>query len=564
MVPMRLQTAAVRTLVAVATGAVVLSTAVPPAFGATPTPAAPTVASGTQLDPQGPVGPEPGVDGGTLHPRDSVAASTMDSSAIIARGESWTIAAVPYSQTTYLNGYRTDCSGFVSMAWGLTGSYGEPISLTTQTLPNVATQISVGQLMPGDILDYNSTADPVNGSHVVLFGGWVDRSEKYYYGLEEAGDSGAIVHIIPFPYFAGAMDGTSTWIPYRYNGTVVDLPAIPPVPLSPPEPPDTPWETAWNGSAVTLAWSPSVTATSYVVLVDGATVATVSGTSATVGGLAPDTAIEIQIEAVNAKGPSPPSTPAALVSPTVAVGVVADPVGGYWVVADDGGVFSYAGAHFYGSTGGLHLNKPVVGMAATPDGGGYWLVAADGGLFAFGDAHFYGSTGGLHLNKPVVGMAATPDGGGYWLAAADGGIFAFGDARFYGSTGAYHLNRPVVGMAATPDGGGYWLVASDGGLFTFGDARFYGSTGAYHLNRPVVGMAATPDGGGYWLVASDGGIFTFGDARYEGSLGGMGYSDVAGMEAGIGYLLVHRYRSGGTWLINAFGPSIGTPNTVAG
>ncbi len=522
MVPMRLQTAAVRTLVAVATGAVVLSTAVPPAFGATPTPAAPTVASGTQLDPQGPVGPEPGVDGGTLHPRDSVAASTMDSSAIIARGESWTIAAVPYSQTTYLNGYRTDCSGFVSMAWGLTGSYGEPISLTTQTLPNVATQISVGQLMPGDILDYNSTADPVNGSHVVLFGGWVDRSEKYYYGLEEAGDSGAIVHIIPFPYFAGAMDGTSTWIPYRYNGTVVDLPAIPPVPLSPPEPPDTPWETAWNGSAVTLAWSPSVTATSYVVLVDGATVATVSGTSATVGGLAPDTAIEIQIEAVNAKGPSPPSTPAALVSPTVAVGVVADPVGGYWVVADDGGVFSYAGAHFYGSTGGLHLNKPVVGMAATPDGGGYWLMAADGGIFAFGDAHFYGSTGGLHLNKPVVGMAATPDGGGYWLAAADGGIFAFGDARFYGSTGAYHLNRPVVGMAATPDGGGYWLVASDGG------------------------------------------IFTFGDARYEGSLGGMGYSDVAGMEAGIGYLLVHRYRSGGTWLINAFGPSIGTPNTVAG
>ncbi|MGH9047787.1 MAG: hypothetical protein ACRDVW_10830, partial [Acidimicrobiales bacterium] len=63
-------------------------------------------------------------------------------------------------------------------------------------------------------------------------------------------------------------------------------------------------------------------------------------------------------------------------------------------------------ATYYGSTGGLVLNKPVVGMAATPDGKGYWLVASDGGIFSYGDATYYGSTGGLVLNKPVVGMAA--------------------------------------------------------------------------------------------------------------------------------------------------------------
>jgi hypothetical protein len=51
------------------------------------------------------------------------------------------------------------------------------------------------------------------------------------------------------------------------------------------------------------------------------------------------------------------------------------------------------------------LNKPVVGMEATIDGGGYRFVAADGGIFDFGDAVFYGSTGAIHLNKPVVGMA---------------------------------------------------------------------------------------------------------------------------------------------------------------
>ena len=75
-------------------------------------------------------------------------------------------------------------------------------------------------------------------------------------------------------------------------------------------------------------------------------------------------------------------------------------------------------------------NAPVVGMAATPDGKGYWLVASDGGIFTFGDAGFYGSTGALTLNKPIVGMAATPDGKGYWLVASDGGIFTFGDAAF--------------------------------------------------------------------------------------------------------------------------------------
>ena len=45
------------------------------------------------------------------------------------------------------------------------------------------------------------------------------------------------------------------------------------------------------------------------------------------------------------------------------------------------------------SAGLARLNKPIVGMAATPDGNGYWLVASDGGIFNYGDAGFYGSTG---------------------------------------------------------------------------------------------------------------------------------------------------------------------------
>ena len=217
-------------------------------------------------------------------------------------------------------------------------------------------------------------------------------------------------------------------------------------------------------------------------------------------------------------------------------------VPGYWMTASDGGMFTYGVSPYYGSMGGIPLNKPVVGLARAKDGGGYWLVATDGGIFTFGNATFHGSTGAIALNQPIVGMAPTPSGNGYWLVAADGGIFCFGDAPFYGSTGSIRLNKPIVGMTPTPSGHGYWLVATDGGIFAFGDAGFFGSEGGKPLNQPVVGMAAVPGGGGYWMVASDGGIFSFGTASFHGSTGGTHLNKpIVGMaptSSGSGYWLV--------------------------
>jgi hypothetical protein len=54
-----------------------------------------------------------------------------------------------------------------------------------------------------------------------------------------------------------------------------------------------------------------------------------------------------------------------------------------------------------------------------------WLVASDGGIFSFGDARFHGSTGALSLNKPIVGMTAISTGRHYLLVASDGGTFGF-------------------------------------------------------------------------------------------------------------------------------------------
>ena len=212
---------------------------------------------------------------------------------------------------------------------------------------------------------------------------------------------------------------------------------------------------------------------------------------------------------------------------------------GYWMVASDGGIFAYGDAKFFGSTGAIKLNMPIVGMAATPSGNGYWLVASDGGIFAFGDAGFYGSTGAMKLNKPIVGMAATPSGDGYWLVASDGGIFAFGDAGFFGSTGAIKLNKPITGMTPSSTGKGYRMVATDGGIFSFGDAAFHGSAGGTALAKPIAGMAPTPTGGGYWLAGSDGKIFGYGDASDFGSVSSLkSVVAMAPTPSGAGYWAV--------------------------
>ncbi len=183
-----------------------------------------------------------------------------------------------------------------------------------------------------------------------------------------------------------------------------------------------------------------------------------------------------------------------------------------WVVDSSGAVFgendlSGPPVDNLGDTSGVRLNQPMVGMSPTSDGQGYWLVAADGGIFTYGNAVFHGSLGSIRLNQPVVGMATTPDGAGYWLVASDGGIFTFGDAPFYGSLGSIHLTKPIEAMIATPDGGGYWMVASDGGIFCFGDAVFHGSLGGRTLSAPIAGMI--PNGSGYTLIGQDGQLYPF-------------------------------------------------------
>ena len=151
----------------------------------------------------------------------SASTASISPNEIESRAAYWVSLHVPYSQSAYIDAnsapigpYRTDCSGFISMAWGLSSS------LSTQTLPNVSQRLpSYSGLQLGDILDYNSTIDPVNGSHVVMFVSWANPQHTEYTEMEEAGGIGAVERTIQFPYDS-SMDGSGTWVPYRYNNVV--------------------------------------------------------------------------------------------------------------------------------------------------------------------------------------------------------------------------------------------------------------------------------------------------------------------------------------------------------
>lgn len=93
----------------------------------------------------------------------------------IQRGFGWLDADVPYSQSRQYEGYRTDCSGFVSMCWELDQSYPTSTFYAGDGDANVLG--SFDELAPGDAL--------VKNGHMVLFLGWNDRNKSAACVLEQ-------------------------------------------------------------------------------------------------------------------------------------------------------------------------------------------------------------------------------------------------------------------------------------------------------------------------------------------------------------------------------------------
>ncbi|MCX4677011.1 peptidoglycan-binding protein [Streptomyces sp. NBC_01433] len=162
--------------------------------------------------------PEPATPQGETGPLNGSGASGPPSSTsglrkttradIINRAKKWVSAKVPYSMGKYWSdGYRQDCSGFVSMAWNLGGNE------WTGSLAAYGTRISRSELQPGDMLLFHNPADPSKGSHVTIFGGWTDHTHSHYIAYEQARPS-TRKQSTPMAYW----NNSSKYVAYRYKG----------------------------------------------------------------------------------------------------------------------------------------------------------------------------------------------------------------------------------------------------------------------------------------------------------------------------------------------------------
>lgn len=101
---------------------------------------------------------------------------------VMRRAKTWVDRKVPYSMQRAFQGYRTDCSGFVSMALKLP----MPGPDTTE-LPKYLVRIDPSQLRRGDIIGNIGPGTGLSAGHVVIFDRFLDNRQDKYLAYEEHG-----------------------------------------------------------------------------------------------------------------------------------------------------------------------------------------------------------------------------------------------------------------------------------------------------------------------------------------------------------------------------------------
>jgi|SRR4051812_23816221 hypothetical protein len=102
--------------------------------------------------------------------------------------------------------YRTDCSGYVCMAWRA------PSEPSTHEFDQLGHEITRDDLQPGDALLWKGEGGyGVDGGHVLLFARWADPGRTHYLGFELAGNQCARLWTVPYPY----RDADPRYVPWR-------------------------------------------------------------------------------------------------------------------------------------------------------------------------------------------------------------------------------------------------------------------------------------------------------------------------------------------------------------
>ena len=203
-----------------------------PAAAASYAPHRPGVPAGDEPDsPQGATAALYGPAGSPAKPSVAPKPTSITRTEIINRARTWVAAKVPYSMSAYWSdGYRQDCSGYVSMAWKLPGNE------WTGSLAQYGERISKEELQPGDILLFHNASDPENGSHVTIFGGWTDSAHTSYTAYEQTRPHTSR-QTTPYAYW----NNSALYVPYRYKGVVPEEPATQPGGGTPGAPAATPY-----------------------------------------------------------------------------------------------------------------------------------------------------------------------------------------------------------------------------------------------------------------------------------------------------------------------------------
>ncbi|WP_156755586.1 NlpC/P60 family protein [Actinokineospora pegani] len=140
-------------------------------------------------------------------------------SEIVERAESWLRVPVAFSRSRFHHNehgiYRTDCSGFVSMAWGLPGLPTDRRGgLDARGLAEASTSIGWDELLAGDAL-LRVGGDELT-RHIALFHEWADSHRTAYWGFEQSVRAGAVHHRIPLRHDAGV----ALCAPRRYRNVI--------------------------------------------------------------------------------------------------------------------------------------------------------------------------------------------------------------------------------------------------------------------------------------------------------------------------------------------------------
>jgi|TARA_B110000438_G_scaffold226431_1_gene220635 hypothetical protein len=148
------------------------------------------------------------------------------------------------------------------------------------------------------------------------------------------------------------------------------------------------------------------------------------------------------------------------------------------------------------------LNAPIVDARITADRSGYWLLAEDGGIFTFGNAGFVGAVPEKPradwIDEKIVSFAPDKDGEGYVVVAASGKAWFFAHPIrpqlqdvIESAFGTRTLNQPIA-LVKERRCGGYIMVASDGGVFAtpMSDCGFQGSLGDDPPESSILALAS--------------------------------------------------------------------------